>query len=57
VREPIVHEDAARQGKNLRFVLQAAKRRRKDEPVVISLKFTAVVRAIVFKRFVSKAFR
>jgi hypothetical protein len=57
VREPIVHENAARQRENLRFVLKSAERRRKDEPVVIPLKFASVVHAFVFKRFVSKAFR
>ena len=46
VCEPVVHEDAARQGEYLCLVLQSAERSREDKPVVIALKLRAIVVAI-----------
>src|SRR5690554_1339876 len=41
--QSVMHEHTARQGENLGFVLQTPERRRKNQPVVIALKLTAVV--------------
>ena len=43
VRESVVHEDAARQGKHLRLVLQPAEGRREDETVVVAFELGAVI--------------
>ena len=41
VGEPVVNKHAAGKGKYLRFILHAAKRSRKYEPVKIALKLSA----------------
>ena len=43
VRQPVVHKDAARQGKHLRLVLQAAEGGGEDQAVVVALKFRTVL--------------
>lgn len=40
--ETIVHKDTAREGENLRFVLQPAEGRGEDESVVVALKLSAL---------------
>ena len=55
VGEPVVHEDAARQGEDLCLVLQAAERCGEDEAVVVALKLSAVV-ASRLHIFLSQAF-
>ena len=43
VRQAVVHEDAARQGEDLRLVLQAAEGCGEDKAVVVALEFRAVL--------------
>ena len=55
VRQAVVHEDAARQRKHLRLVLQASEGSREDKAVVVALKLSAVV-ATLLHVFLTKAF-
>ena len=41
--QPVVYEDAARQGKHLCLVLQSAERCREDQPVVVAFELRPVV--------------
>ena len=47
VRQTIVNKDASRQRKHLSLVLQTAERRRKDKAIVVTLKFSTVVIALL----------
>ena len=55
VGEAVVYEDAARQGEDLRLVLQSAECRREDESVVIALEFRAIVVAFGMFMLLSEA--
>ena len=56
VRQSVVHEDAAGEGKHLSLVLESAEGSREDETVVVALKFCAVVLALNVQMFLSEAF-
>ena len=56
VRQSVVHEDAAGEGKHLSLVLESAEGSRKDETVVVALKFCTVVLALNVQMFLSEAF-
>ena len=54
MRQPVVHEDAARQGKDLRLVLQTPEGGRENQAVVVALEFRTVV-ALLSSAFQSQA--
>ena len=56
VGQPVVYEDAARQGENLRLVLQSAEGGGEDKAVVIPLKLRTVLVSLLMKLFQSEAF-
>ena len=47
MREPIMHEDAAGQGENLRLVLEPAEGGGEDQPIIIALEVGALMFALV----------
>lgn len=44
MRKPVMHENAAGQRENLRFVLQPSESRRENYPVIIPLKIRSIGR-------------
>ena len=57
VRQAVVHEYAARQGKHLRLVLHAPEGGREDKAVVVALKFRAPLRGGALRARLAPAFR
>ena len=53
--QTVVHKDASRQGEHLRLVLQAAKRCREDETVVVTLEFRTVIMALRMALFLTES--
>src|SRR5690606_25677689 len=55
--KPVVHKYAAGQRKNLCFVLKSAERGRKDQPVVVTLKFgTRIMLVTMYTGFITPSF-
>ena len=47
MREPVVYENATRQGENLRLVLQPSEGGGEDQPIIIALEVGALMFALV----------
>jgi Flp pilus assembly protein TadG len=56
MREAVMHKYAARKWENLRFILHAAERSRKNQSVVVALKFAAVIIPLCMVSFLPKSF-
>lgn len=56
VSQTVMNEDASRQRKNLSLVLQPSEWRRKNQTVVIAMKFVTVVFSLFVSAFLSETF-
>ena len=56
MRQPVVHENTARQREHLRLVLQPAERSREDETVIVPLEFRTVLLALCVQGLQTETF-